>query len=79
MIELRNETEHEFVDISSELWREYTFGSGAKVRINEPAYLSVSKSGGARLLTMAGRSIYIPFGWIALEWVAREGAPHFIK
>ena len=77
---LRNDTDHKFVDISSELWREYTFVSGAKVRIGEPAYLSVSPdNGGARILTMDGRCVYIPYGWVAIEWQVREDAPHFVR
>ena len=36
-------------DISSELWREYTFFDGAKIKIENPAYLNVSESGGHRI------------------------------
>lgn len=79
MIELRNETDHEFIDISSELWRRYDFADGDEVLIELPLCLSVSASGGARILDTEGLCHYVPEGWIHLEWRVREGAPHFVK
>lgn len=85
MIELRNETDKEFIDISSELWRRYFFSTvsdrleGEVVTILEPQWLSVSDNGSARILDGEGFCHYIPFGWIHLEWLVREDAPHFVK
>jgi len=76
-MEFRNESEHEFADISSEAWRKYRFPDGDVV-INEPQHLSVSDSGGHRILDGSGRSHYIPAGWFHLEWQAFDGAPHFV-
>ena len=41
-IELRNGTEHEFVDISSEKTRTYYFPGNEQVMIHEPQFLNVS-------------------------------------
>lgn len=68
----------EFKDITSELYRVYTFPSGAQVRIDEPKVLNVSKSGGHRVLDNFSISHYIPSGWIHLEWRAKPGTPNFV-
>lgn len=78
MTEFNNASQHEFVDISSEAYRLYTFSTGFKVRIENPLWLSVSASGGHRLFDGAGTSHYIPTGWCHLEWRAREGQPNFV-
>jgi hypothetical protein len=77
-LELRNESDNKFTDISSEEYREYDFG-GDTVRIDAPLQLSVSSSGGHRILDAAGISHYIPAHWIHLYWKAKEGRPHFVK
>lgn len=78
-IKLRNESNNEFVDISSEKERVYTFPGGEGVRISCPNWLSVSKSGGHRILDYDGICHYIPPGWIHLQWVPWDEAPHFVK
>jgi hypothetical protein len=78
-IELRNETDAEFVDISSEKSRTYWFPGNETVVIPAPQFLNVSRAGGHRLLTSKGVSFYVPKGWIALSWEAKDGAPHFVK
>ncbi len=79
MIELRNETEHEFTDISSEYWRRYTFASGVLVVIENPQWLHVAESGGHRILDLAGFCHYIPYGWVHLQWQPKDDAPHFVS
>lgn len=90
-IELRNETELEFVDISSEIERTYHFPllfnheahknkeGHLWLTIHEPQWLSVSKSGGHRILTKSGNCYYIPPIWYFLQWKSKEGSPHFVK
>ncbi len=78
MIEFRNESGLEFKDISTEAFRVYTLANGDTLRIDEPQRLHVSDSGGHRLFDGAGNSHYIPTGWLALTWQAREGKPHFV-
>ncbi len=74
---LRNATEHEFVDISSEQWRRYWFpGSEEAILLEAPLFLSVGESG-HRVLTANGHSHYIPYGWLEIEWKVKEGQPHF--
>ncbi len=77
-IELRNATTQEFTDISSEKFREYIFDVET-IRIVNPAWLSVSKSGGHRILDEYGHCWYIPHKWIAIRWDVKEGQPHFVK
>lgn len=76
-MEFRNNSGLEFKDISSEASRTYLFPHGIKVKISEPQKLNVSASGGHRVFDSAGTSHYIPSGWVHLEWVAKEGKPHF--
>jgi hypothetical protein len=78
-LELRNQSSNEFTDISSESYRKYIWESGAWIIIDKPQYLSVSKSGGHRLLDLEGKSHYIPPTWIHLLWKVKDGMPHFIK
>ncbi len=79
MNELRNHSSNEFVDISSEAEREYVFSGDDRIKIKKPLYLSVSKSGGHRILTSGNRCYYIPPKWIAIGWKPKDGAPHFVK
>lgn len=90
-IELRNETELEFIDISSEKERTYHFPmlfnheahSNKKghlwLTIHEPQWLHVSKSGGHRILTINEQCYYIPPKWYFLSWIPKENEPHFVK
>lgn len=81
MIELKNESNNVFADISSEEYRTYTFGhidGVLEVTIKEPLRLSVSNNG-HRVFDASGVSHYIPKGWIHLSWKAKEGKPHFVK
>lgn len=76
--ELRNNSDLEFSDISSEKWRQYDWGH-TTILIESPLSLNVSESGGHRVLAADGVSHYIPSGWIHLSWEAKDGAPHFVK
>ena len=77
-MEFRNESDLEFTDISSEQWRRYTFPSGFVVFIEDPVKLHVSAHG-HRIFDLLGRSQYVPLTWVHLEWLAKEGEPHFVK
>jgi hypothetical protein len=81
-IKLKNKSKYDFVDISTEEYREYTFVKyfifKVKVRLKNPLDLAVSSSG-HRVLTGDGISHYIPNGWIHLEWKSKPHAPHFVK
>jgi hypothetical protein len=79
MVELINTSENSFTDISSEKYRVYDFGQYKLVRIDSPLQLSVSSSGGHRILDAQGISHYIPSGWIHLRWEAKANQPHFVK
>ena len=76
-MQFKNESGLEFKDISSETFREYTLANGAPLRIDQPLQLNVSASGGHRVFDASGMSHYIPKGWLALKWQAKEGAAHF--
>ena len=79
---MQNNSKHIFTDITSEEYREYLFpaphGRFVKVRINKPTHLSVSESGGHRLLDEDGVSHYVPSGWVHLSWKAKQGQPNFV-
>lgn len=80
-----NNPELDFKPLTSEEWREYTFlvpysepgkfGYFAvehKIKIVRPQALNVSKSGGHRIQGEDGNGIYIPTGWVKLEWKNKE-------
>jgi len=79
---MNNQSSHKFTDISSEEYRIYTVvtdtGLAYKIRIDLPLELSVSASGGHRLLDAQGISHYVPAGWVHLCWKAKEGQPNFV-
>jgi hypothetical protein len=77
-IELRNKTELKFTDISSEIKRTYIFPD-TSVEISCPQWLSVSTSGGHRILDALGDCWYIPPTWIAIRWEVADDQPHFVK
>lgn len=77
--DFRNETDLEFVDISSERYREYTFASGETIRIENPLLLHVKEdSGSHRVWDAQGVSHRVSPGWIELRWEVEDGEPHFI-
>lgn len=66
------------LDISGELFRVYTFPGGHEIMVNEPATLWVkSKSTGDshRIALANGRGVYIPAGWLKIEWANKDGQP----
>lgn len=76
--DLRNASDNHFTDISSEVVRVYEF-SDITIKINSPVALSVSDSGGHRILDHAGECHYIPSGWVHLHWIVKDDSPHFVK
>jgi len=73
----RNDTKFNFIDISSELWRQYE-RKDSFVIIHKPLALHTSKSGGHRIFDASGTSHYIPSGWIHLSWEVKKDMPHFV-
>lgn len=76
--DFRHETSHQWTDISSEQFRVYEFADQS-VKVENPLWLSVSKSGGHRLFDANGVSHYVPTGYRHLYWKVKDGAPHFVK
>jgi len=76
--EFINTSRFRFIDISSELFREYAYPNGAKIRIEYPLRLSVANNNAHRLFDSNGLSYYIPPGWITIVWKAKPGTPNFI-
>jgi hypothetical protein len=72
-----NESDYEFIDISSEGYREYRFPNGEYVKIDNPQKLSISQHG--HRVWDGQKSHYIPIGWIHLYWEAKDGQPHFVR
>jgi len=73
-----NATELEFVDISAEMLRTYTFPGGDKIEIDRPQYLHVSASGGHRIMDHHNDGHYVPAGFIHVSWRPNEGKPTFV-
>ena len=73
-----NESGLDFKDISDETFRDYVFPNGKKLKIKDPVYLHVSKSGGHRLFDGAGFSWYIQLqqSWY-IKWFVPYGKPNF--
>ena len=69
----------EFVDISTESWREYVFPKGETVVISEPQWLNISSSGGHRIIDSNGHSHYIPCKWIHLHWQVKPHEFYFVR
>lgn len=78
-MEFNNKSELEFNSISSEKYRVYEWGNGVSIKITQPLFLNVSKSGGHRIFDNSGKSHYIPSGWIHLYWESYVNTPHFVK
>jgi hypothetical protein len=64
----------EFKSIEDEAYREYDFGFGRSVRIEQPVALRVSKSGGHYVVDQDGVAHYLPNTWIGLKWENYPGA-----
>ncbi len=73
-----NKTDLVFTDISVEESRTYVFDGGGCVKIDFPTHLHVSASGGHRLVTADGRGIYVPAGFLMIEWKPKPGAAIFV-
>jgi len=81
-IELRNKTNFDFIDISDEIYREYEFFQDNHtyyLKIKNPQFLAVSKSGGHRVIDINETCFYITPKWHFITWKVKEGHPHFIK
>lgn len=78
--DLRNNTEHQFIDISTEQYRIYYNPAGeVLIHIAEPVALAVSPSG-HRVLDSEGVAFWINTDdFSVVEWKSYDGAPHFIK
>ena len=78
---LRNDTSLIFTDISSESWRAYINAQGKTwYTIQSPQWLSVSDSGGHRILDRAGICHYVqPYDCFAIQWQVKDGEPHFVR
>ena len=80
--EFKNMSGLDFKNISSELYREYVYPDGSKVRIDNPVMLNVSSSGGHRIYAQAegttfGKCYYIKPDWRYIVWEPKNGI-HFV-
>lgn len=63
-------------DVSDELVRTYTFAGGQQINVSEPVRLWVKKKpgGDSHRLALANRNgVYIPAGWLKIEWRNKVG------
>lgn len=78
MVQIKNESDYDFEDISTEEYRVYDFGDDGEITIENPEYLAVSNSG-HRILDGDETSHYVPYGWKHLYWKAGKDDAHFVK
>ncbi len=78
MAEFNNGSEYNFVDISMEVERIYTFPTGQTYWVGHPKYLHVSENGGHRIFDgNFCHYIQAKEGW-AIRWQVEEGEFHFV-
>jgi len=78
-IALRNMTDREFTDISSEAWREYILTDGTCLEITNPQWLHISDSG-HYVVDSINRVYFVPHASIfTMQWQVKSGHPHFGK
>ena len=90
--DIKNISNREFKDISSESWRRYTYPgfvgtikedgrdqlvNTVEILISQPIALSVSKSG-HYVIDSHGVVRFMPFGFVELAWEARENQPNVV-
>ena len=65
-------------DISTELYRIYTYADGQKFRINNPVDLYLLDGGNShRVIDAAGVTHRPTRGWVGISWKPKEGSPAF--
>lgn len=62
-----------FKDLTTEVYRAYTFPNDQEIVIEDPLKLHVSLSGGHYIITSESSTVYIPPGWLKLEWQCKQG------
>jgi hypothetical protein len=67
-----------FIDISIERNRTYTYPDGSTVVITQPSKLCVSKSGGHRIADCFGHGHYVAPGWNHIHWTTNNGRWPFV-
>jgi hypothetical protein len=79
---LTNNPQLRFQDIRHELVRTYSYGDGFQLSLTDPVAVAykeplpgVPGGGSHRVVTADGACHYVPYGWRALSWVAKPGAP----
>lgn len=75
LVEVTENPDLEWKNISDEMVREYGFHDGSVVSIKNPVGLIISPSGGHTVVNEAGDATYIPYKWNRLSWRPMEGAP----
>lgn len=63
-------------DVSDELFRTYTFPGGEVVRVDRPVGLWVTRKANGdshRIACENGNGVYIPAGWLKIEWANKPG------
>lgn len=64
------------LDVSDEVVRRYTFPGGHTTAVVAPVRLWVKKKAGGdshRLALANGNGVYIPAGWLKIEWENKPG------
>jgi len=73
-----NATDLKFNDISHEQIRQYLFANGAKIGIEYPLKLGISRDNVHRVFDSTGLSYFIPPNWISIVTKPKPGGPDII-
>lgn len=65
-----------WLDVSDEQFRVYVYPSGYRYTVFDPLKLSVKQkaNGDSHRIQRADGGVYVPPGWIAIEWTVKAGA-----
>jgi hypothetical protein len=75
-VQVHNDSQFTKHDISVELFREYIYGNGERLRIDDPQtmFLKTDIRGDSHRIVSADGSTYYPRrGWVGIRWAQRDG------
>lgn len=69
-------TELVWLDISDEKFRQYVYRDGTRYTVCNPLKLNVKQkpTGDSHRIQKEDGGVYVPPGWIAIEWTVKDGA-----
>jgi hypothetical protein len=66
------------IDVSSELYRTYTYGTGKSYTIHAPKLVYIMRDGSHRVVDEDGVTHRPSREWVGLSWKPKPGQPAFV-